>query len=603
MSLPRFYPLDHGLAASLCGLLRSAGALPLALAVVLVLSAPLGCGGSENPGPTTPEPTLSVTIAAPQDGSTVRGTVSLVASVAGASRPDPSSSLAPSVRFFVDDALVGSSSGPSYELSWDSSTVSNGAHTVRAQVDEGSRSASDVISIVGDNPGGGVSVAILPAAVTLAEEEAAQFSATLTGGGSGSVTWSVDGGPGNGAISTAGLYTAPTAFPTNATATVRATWTEDAGISGTATVTFSRGEQEVQVGVEPATAMVAVGQTQAFTATVTGSTNTGVTWAVIGGAANGTISAQGVYTAPSSVPNPPTVTVRATSLANGTKSGEAGVTINEASPLPPEQIELLGSTFRAGWTIQDSIREANELLAQAVFLANELFGTLTQVGNTEEFQYSNQPNDRLRVVFTNGETVEIVITDFQGDTSGNWEDFLRSHAIAYRFTSSAFDVQITSSRMSADSFQRDVNQTVAGAVTLEGVTWNVQGQVQGTEIFIFSESSTNTHDTYTIQGIFTAGTKRLEIAHASDFKDDFFSNSGNSFTNKSDTIGSGGTDGTTTVVFRNVVYSWSDTEQRDPIYEAEGRIDRDNADLGSLVTDPASGQVGIELTAGEIVAF
>jgi hypothetical protein len=87
----------------------------------------------------------------------------------------------------------------------------------------------------------------------------------------------------------------------------------------------------VAVAVAPATASVVVSKTQQFTATVTGTSNTAVTWSVAGGAANGTVSSTGLYTAPAGVPNPPQVTVTATSQADGTKSGAAIVTVTAAA--------------------------------------------------------------------------------------------------------------------------------------------------------------------------------------------------------------------------------------------------------------------------------
>ena len=85
------------------------------------------------------------------------------------------------------------------------------------------------------------------------------------------------------------------------------------------------------VSVSPTTASVAVGKTQQFTAIVSGTSNTGVTWAVVGGASGGTISSTGLYTAPSTVPNPPTVTVTATSQANTSQSASAAVTVTAAA--------------------------------------------------------------------------------------------------------------------------------------------------------------------------------------------------------------------------------------------------------------------------------
>lgn len=83
----------------------------------------------------------------------------------------------------------------------------------------------------------------------------------------------------------------------------------------------------VTVAVQPKIKTVVVGQMQPFTATVTGTTNTAVTWGVNGGSSNGSISSAGVYTAPASVPSPATVTVTATSQADTTKSDSATVTV------------------------------------------------------------------------------------------------------------------------------------------------------------------------------------------------------------------------------------------------------------------------------------
>ncbi len=87
----------------------------------------------------------------------------------------------------------------------------------------------------------------------------------------------------------------------------------------------------IAVAVTPSSASVAVSKSQQFTASVTGTTNTAVTWSVTGGAANGTVSASGLYTAPSTVPNPAQVKVTATSQADATKSGSANVTVTAVS--------------------------------------------------------------------------------------------------------------------------------------------------------------------------------------------------------------------------------------------------------------------------------
>lgn len=82
----------------------------------------------------------------------------------------------------------------------------------------------------------------------------------------------------------------------------------------------------VSVVVQGPAGPIAPGATAQFTATVTGTSNTAVTWSVdpIGPVAVGTITQAGLYTAPAVAG---TFTVRATSAADSTKSGTAAITV------------------------------------------------------------------------------------------------------------------------------------------------------------------------------------------------------------------------------------------------------------------------------------
>jgi hypothetical protein len=87
----------------------------------------------------------------------------------------------------------------------------------------------------------------------------------------------------------------------------------------------------ITVMVTPASTTVSPGRQKQFSATVTGTTNTAVTWQVngtVGGNSTvGTITTTGLYTAPGTIPNPATITVTAVSSANTGDSGSATVTI------------------------------------------------------------------------------------------------------------------------------------------------------------------------------------------------------------------------------------------------------------------------------------
>jgi hypothetical protein len=80
------------------------------------------------------------------------------------------------------------------------------------------------------------------------------------------------------------------------------------------------------LSISPSTASITTGSTQQFSASITGTSNTGVNWLASGG---GTISSTGVYTAGN---NPGSYTVTATSLADGSTSAQAKVTVTATPP-------------------------------------------------------------------------------------------------------------------------------------------------------------------------------------------------------------------------------------------------------------------------------
>jgi len=97
---------------------------------------------------------------------------------------------------------------------------------------------------------------------------------------------------------------------------------------------------QISVSISPTSATVTAGNNQQFNASVTGTTNTAVTWSVAGGASNGTISTTGLYFAPTTVPTPAQVTVTATSQVDSSKSASATVTIQIGVQVEPQAVTL-----------------------------------------------------------------------------------------------------------------------------------------------------------------------------------------------------------------------------------------------------------------------
>ena len=99
----------------------------------------------------------------------------------------------------------------------------------------------------------------------------------------------------------------------------------------------------VAVTVAPATATVGAGSSTTLTATVTHAANTAVTWSVVE-ASGGSVSTSGVYTAPTVLG---TYNVRATSVADASKSAQATITV---ANLAPAYTYIYQSGLKGGWS-------------------------------------------------------------------------------------------------------------------------------------------------------------------------------------------------------------------------------------------------------------
>jgi Glycosyl hydrolases family 39/Bacterial Ig-like domain (group 2) len=267
----------------------------------------------------------------------------------------------PSVTWSVDNVLGGSSTmGTVSSSGLYTAPAAAGQHTVTAtSVQDPTRSASAQVTVKA-NP---VAVSVAPSAATLAPGQTQQFQATVTNTSNTNVTWSVDGTAGGsaqiGTIAANGLYTAPA---TAGTHTVTAISQADASASGSAQVTVTNG-----LTIDPSTASVTVGKTQAFRAAINGTTES-ATWSVdnvIGGNANtGTISSTGTYTAPAS-PGQHTITA---TLQSSNQSATAQVTV---TPDPAFSLALSTSTvtLNAGASAQLSLMLAPSGFAGSVSMA------------------------------------------------------------------------------------------------------------------------------------------------------------------------------------------------------------------------------------------
>ena len=231
------------------------------------------------------------------------------------------------------------------------------------------------------DPGGSggtmaLSVTVTPRAFSIQTGARTTITATVSGGSQNKgISWSVSGAGCSGAncgtlsamSSASGIsitYTAPNVVPNPATVVLTASAVADNTKSDVATVTITGDPPPISVSIAPSSACVQTANTQNLTATVQNdSQNQGVNWGLLGagcsGAACGTLSATSsasgtpiIYTAPAGVPNPPTVSLTATSVADNTKSAVAAITISGVSN---GNISVSLSPKRGGLVVSQSL--------------------------------------------------------------------------------------------------------------------------------------------------------------------------------------------------------------------------------------------------------
>ncbi|MGB8062784.1 MAG: hypothetical protein WCF26_12875 [Candidatus Sulfotelmatobacter sp.] len=204
-------------------------------------------------------------------------------------------------------------------------------------------------------------ITVAPTPVTVVVNALQQFTASVTGTSNTNVNWLVNGVAGGnatvGSISSSGLFQAPANVPTPSTVTISAISQADSTSLGSAQATIAVPSSTVTVSVStnPAITEVFTSTTQSFTASVTGTTNTAVSWYVEGAQGGdstfGMIDAAGNYTAPSTVPSPATVIIEAVSQADATAIGTESVTLVTA----PSASQPAPQTVSPGGTATYSI--------------------------------------------------------------------------------------------------------------------------------------------------------------------------------------------------------------------------------------------------------
>jgi hypothetical protein len=175
-----------------------------------------------------------------------------------------------------------------------------------------------------------ITLTVSPSSVPVLANQTAQFtssysiSAYSSCSGHSCTSWSISPA-GMGTIDNYGLYTAPASISPGQTVTIIATY--QAGIvSASATATVTLVPNTPTISISPQTITLTGGQTQQYSASVTNSSNTAVTWTMSPTSA-GILSASGLYTAPPVITSQQVFTITATSQATPTLTASATLTL------------------------------------------------------------------------------------------------------------------------------------------------------------------------------------------------------------------------------------------------------------------------------------
>ena len=194
-----------------------------------------------------------------------------------------------------------------------------GSYSGAITITDNASPSIQTIALTGSTPV--VTVSLSPDVAKLASGQTTRLSAVVVDAANSAVTWSLSPA-GVGSISSSGLYTAPSTIATPQSVKVTAVSQADVTAYSSATITLV---PSINVTVSPATQALNNGQSTLFTATVGNAEDSSVTW----GARLGSITPEGLYTAPSNTGSSTlTDTITATSILDPTKSATAAVTVS-----------------------------------------------------------------------------------------------------------------------------------------------------------------------------------------------------------------------------------------------------------------------------------
>jgi hypothetical protein len=439
--------------------------------------------------------TVSAVTVSPQSASVNKGGgITFTAEVEGTNNP------AQTVTWEVEGGILGTDIDDDGRLTVSGSEATDAVLTVTATSTVDPQKSGEAIVTVTELKATVNSVTVSPQSANVLRNGTQQFSAAVSGTNnpSPSVTWSVTGAGAGTTINSDGLLSVAVNEAAPHTLTVKAVSAVDPTKSGEAKVAIPAPTVSA-VAVSPLTASVLRGGTQPFSAVVSG-TNfpaQSVTWSVTGGGNGTSINNDGLLTVSSSE-NLTTLTIKAVSTADQSKSGEAKVTVAETTiPVTLTNFTADGSTSATTTKLTLTFSAAiTGLTADDIALSGVTVtkGTLSASGSTYTLGISD---------FTSGGTLTVSVAKSGYTVSGTPKT-----VTIYRMTPVTLSVTADgSSSQTTKQLTLTFSQAIDG-LSASDITLSMSG------VTVTKDTLTANGSTYTlpISGFTSGGTLNVSVA-------------------------------------------------------------------------------------------
>jgi hypothetical protein len=265
--------------------------------------------------------------------------------------------------------------------------------------------------------------------------------------------------------------------------------------------------QPVAVNIVETSAIVEVSKTFQFHYSVDNTTYPTCTWTVDnvagGNSSVGTITSEGLYTAPAVVPNPNQVTIKATATADTTKSDTASITISPKLVISPSTATVnLGATLQFSGNIAVDAWRVNDVL-----WGSSSVGTISQSGlytapaalpnpNTVTVSgWSNAQNESATATVTLVNPKMVAVTPLSVTVpAGANQQFIADKDVTWSLAGSAGATTSLGSISSAGIYTAPLSPPMGGVVTVVA-TLKSDSTAAGTSsaTIVFSNASLQGH--------------------------------------------------------------------------------------------------------------